>query len=185
MATIQLDIERFIFRTGKNPWMAEGRRYLPPSEGGMGAINIVTYAQSLRCSWYKRIKSGLWSNILTSKVSNKENCCFIIRKDIHSMHISILPIADAFEALQKKFLKDKGNTARLNTPLDQIELIEQRPATRTAIAKMSKSTKTTHSFLSKKGNIFEITGAMLTTKESLSRDMGNTWCRQSTIFKEM
>jgi hypothetical protein len=55
MATIQLDIDRFIFRTGKNPWMAEGRRYLPPSEGGMGAINIVTYAQSLRCSWYKRI----------------------------------------------------------------------------------------------------------------------------------
>ena len=52
---IQLDIDRFIFRTGKNPWMAEGRRYLPPSEGGIGAINIKTYAQSLRCSWYKRI----------------------------------------------------------------------------------------------------------------------------------
>ena len=112
MATMQLDIDRFIFRTGKNP-----------SEGGMGAINIVTYAQSLRCSWYKRINGGLWSNILISKVNNKENCCFIRRKDIHFMHILILPIVVAFEELQKKFLKDKGNTARLNTPLDQIELI--------------------------------------------------------------
>ena len=42
MATIQLDIDRFIFRTGKNPWTAKERRYLPPSEGGMGAINIET-----------------------------------------------------------------------------------------------------------------------------------------------
>ena len=85
MAIIQLDIDRFIFRMGENPWMAEGRRYLPPSEVGMGAINIVTYAQSLRCSWYKRIKSGPWSNILSSKVSNKENYCFIRRKDIQGV----------------------------------------------------------------------------------------------------
>jgi hypothetical protein len=70
-------------------------------------------------------KNGLWANILTSKVSKKENCCFIRRKDIHVMHISILPIVDAFEALQKKFLKEKGNTARMNTPLDQLELIVQ------------------------------------------------------------
>ena len=80
---MQLDIDRFIFRTGKNPLMAESRLYLPPSDGGIGAINIKTYAQSLRCSWYKRIKTGLWSDILMSKVENKENCCFIKRKDIH------------------------------------------------------------------------------------------------------
>ena len=135
----------------------------------MGAINIVTYAQSRRCSWYKRIKSGLWSNILTSKVSNKENCCFIRRKDIHWMHISILPIVGAFEELQKKFLKDKGNTARLNTPLDQIELIEQRPATRTAKAKISTPTKTTQPFLFKHGNICEITGAMLLLRRACTQ----------------
>ena len=90
---IQLDIDRFIFRTGKNPWMAEGRRYLPSSEGGIGAIDIKTYAQSLRCSWYKGIKTGLWSNILMAKVKDKENCCFIL--------ILILPIVMAFEELQK------------------------------------------------------------------------------------
>ena len=59
MKTMQEDIDRFIFRTGKNPWMAKDRRYLPPKEGGMGAINITIYANSLRCSWYKRINSGL------------------------------------------------------------------------------------------------------------------------------
>ena len=61
---IKTDIDRFIFRTGKDPWMAESRRYLPLSEGGIGAIDINTFARSLRCSWYKRIKIGLWSDIL-------------------------------------------------------------------------------------------------------------------------
>ena len=133
----------------------------------MGAINIDTYAKSLRCSWYKRIKDGLWAKILTSKVNKPENSCYIRRKDIHAMHISILPIVDAFEELQKKFLKDVGNNARMNTPLDQLELIIQRPATRTAKVKMAKPTKTTHPFLFSRGKICEITGAMLTTKDSL------------------
>ena len=52
ISTIQENIDRFIFRTNKNPWMAEDKRYLPPNEGGMGAINIKTYANSLRCSWF-------------------------------------------------------------------------------------------------------------------------------------
>ena len=55
----------------------------------------------------------------------------------------------------------------MNTPLDQIEPIEQTPATRTVKAKMSTPTKTTHPFLFKHGNICEITGPMLTTEESL------------------
>jgi hypothetical protein len=104
MKTMQEDIDRFIFRTGKNPWMSKDRRYLPPNEGGMGAINITIYANSLRCSWYKRIDSGLWSAILMAKVDKKENCCFIRPKDIHNMHISIMPIVKACEALQAKFL---------------------------------------------------------------------------------
>ena len=124
MKTMQEDIDRFIFRTGKNPWMAKDRRYLPPNEGGMGAINITIYANSLRCSWYKRINSGLWSDILMAKVEKKENCCFIRPKDIHQMHISILPIVKAFEALQAKFLEEGGTTARLNTPLDQLAPIK-------------------------------------------------------------
>ena len=37
-------IANFIFRMGKQPWMAEKRRYLPPKEGGMGCINLKTYA---------------------------------------------------------------------------------------------------------------------------------------------
>ena len=40
MKTMQDDIDKFIFRTGKNLWMAENKRYLPPKEGGMGCINL-------------------------------------------------------------------------------------------------------------------------------------------------
>ena len=124
MKTIQTDIDRFIFRTGGDPWMSVKRRYLPPSEGGMGAINIETYANSLRCSWYKRIKSGLWSNILLAKVNDEKNVCYIQTKDIHKMHISILPIVKAFEALQSNYIMLKGDKARMNTPLDQLALVK-------------------------------------------------------------
>ena len=60
-----------------------------------------------------------------AKVKDKENCCFIRRKYIHFMHISILPIVSVFEELQNNILKDKGNTARMHIPLEQLDLIEQ------------------------------------------------------------
>ena len=56
----------------------------------------------------------------------------------------------------------------MNTPLDQLEIIEQKPATRTTKAKMAKPTKTTHPFLFKKNKICEITGAMMATSASLN-----------------
>ena len=107
MKTMQDDIDKFIFRTGKNPWMAENRRYLPPKDGGMGCINLTSYANALRCSWYKRLSSsnGLWSDILQGKIANKENACFIRPSDIHTLHISILPIVKAFEELVNKMEK--------------------------------------------------------------------------------
>jgi hypothetical protein len=64
-------------------------------------------------------KSGLWSDILLSKVTDKNNSCFIRRKDIHFMNIAIIPIVKAFEEIQSKKLEDKGNTAGIHTPLDQ------------------------------------------------------------------
>jgi hypothetical protein len=106
MKTRQEDIDRFIFRTGKNPWMAKDRRYLQTNKGGMGAIKITIYANSLRCSWYKRINCGFWSDILMAKVYKKENCCFIRSKGIHQIHRSILPVVKAFEALHAKFLEE-------------------------------------------------------------------------------
>ena len=151
------------------PWMSTKRRYLPPTEGGMGAINIETYANSLRCSWYKRIKSGLWSNILLSKVEDSKNCCFIQTKDIHKMHISILPIVKAFEALQLNFLEVKGNSARMNTPLDQLALIKNTAARRRN-QECSKPTKTTHPNIFKDGKICEITGKELTTPDTVYTD---------------
>ena len=119
-----------------------------------------------------------------SKVESKENCCFIKRKDIHFMHISILQIVTAFEELQKKFLQDKGDTASMNTPLDLLEILEQRPATRTSKAKMARPTKTTHLFLFRKDRVFEITGAMVTTKDTLCTAQPKLKTGQETLIGE-
>ena len=136
--------------------MAKDRRYLPPIEGGMGAINIKIYANSLRNSWYNRIKTGLWSDILKAKVENLENACFVRAKDIHKMHISIAPIVRAFESLNTNFLEHGNIQVRMNTPLDQLPLIKTK-ARKSGKVKYSNPTRTTHPFLYKKGKICELT----------------------------
>ena len=146
--------------------MSVKRRYLPPSEGCMGAVNIETYANFPRYSWYKRIKTGLWSNILLAKVDDARNCCYIQTKDIHKMHISILPIVKAFETLQTNFTVMKGNSARMNTPLDQLALIKQNNVRRRNL-EGSKPMKTTHPNLFKNGKICKITGKDLSTPDRL------------------
>ena len=49
------------------------RIHIPTELGGLGAIKLETYATSLRCSWYKRVKSGLLTEIMMAKVNTKEN----------------------------------------------------------------------------------------------------------------
>ena len=136
---------------------------------GMGAVNIETYANSLRCSWFKRIKSGFWSKILLAKVENSRNCCFIQTKDIHKMHISIIPIVKAFEALQSAFLEVRGNCARINTPLDQLALIRNNTVRRRN-QDGAKPTKTTHPNIFKTGNICEISGNDLSVPNTVYTD---------------
>ena len=58
LSEIQTDIDAFILKTNNN-WISKDRIHLPPEQGGLGAIKLETYATSLRCSWYKRLKSGL------------------------------------------------------------------------------------------------------------------------------
>ena len=82
------------------------------------------------------------------------------------MHISIIPIVKAFEALQSNFLEVKGNSARINTPLDQLALIKQNNARRRN-PEGSKPTKTTHPIIFKNGNIREITGKDLTVPNTV------------------
>ena len=103
---------------------------------------------------------------MKAKVENLGNCCFIKPKDIHKMHISITPIAKAFECLNTKFLEQGNSTVKLNTPLDQLPLIKTT-ATRTRKEQYSNPTRTTHPFLFKKGKICEITGSMLTNPGTL------------------
>ena len=55
LTEIQTDIDAFILKTNSN-WISKDRIHLPPEQGGLGAIKLETYATSLRCSWYKRLK---------------------------------------------------------------------------------------------------------------------------------
>ena len=50
---IQEEIDKFSLKT-KIPWMSKDRLYSDPDKGGLGTINLETYATSLRCSWYTR-----------------------------------------------------------------------------------------------------------------------------------
>ena len=130
-------------------------------------INLTSYANALRCSWYKRLSNsnGLWSNILQGKIANKENACFIRPRDIHPLHISILPIVKAFEELVNKVGEIGGGTVKMNMPLDQLPLLK-KPPSRAGKILLTKPTKATHSFLFQNGKICELTGSMITTPES-------------------
>ena len=66
LAEIQTDIDAFILKTNNN-WISKDRIHLTPEQGGLGAVNLEIYASSLRCSWYKRLKNGLWKDILMPK----------------------------------------------------------------------------------------------------------------------
>jgi hypothetical protein len=123
IAEIQKDIDAFILKTNSN-WISKDRLHLAPEKGGLGAINLETYATSLRCSWYKRLKQGLWKDILMAKVNHKENICFIKEKYIHEMHIAIRPIVRAFENLQKCFLKTKDDLITLKKPLENSKVVK-------------------------------------------------------------
>ena len=92
MSEMQTDIDWFILKTSSN-WISKDRIHLPPELGGLGAIKLETFATS---SWYKRLKSGLWTGIMMAKVNHKENICFVKENNFHKMHISIRPISRAF-----------------------------------------------------------------------------------------
>ena len=51
-----------------------------------------------------------------SNVENKDNCCFIKRKDIHFMYISILPIVTAFDELQKVLIRQRKYSKNEHIP---------------------------------------------------------------------
>ena len=91
---------------------------MKPDKGGLGAVNLETYATSLRCSWYKRINKGLWSDIILDKVTKIEKVCFLKEIDIHPMHIAVRPIVKAWETLQNAYVEDKEPAKNLRRPLN-------------------------------------------------------------------
>ena len=120
---IQGDIDSFILKN-KTHWVSKDRIHMEPKKGGLGAINLEIYATSLRCSWYKRINSGLWSDIILDKVNKKENVCFIKENNIHKMHIAIKPIIRAWETLQSSFVENKDDLKELKRPLNNFEAVK-------------------------------------------------------------
>ena len=114
---IQNDIDSFILRS-KSHWISKDRIHLEPDKGGLGAINLETYATSLRCSWYKRINSGLWSDIILDKVTKKEKVCFLKETNIHPMHVAVRPIVRAWETLQKAFVLKREPAKELRRPFN-------------------------------------------------------------------
>ena len=91
--------------------------------GGLGAINLKGFAPSLRMAWVKRAKGGLWSDIMTTKVVNPINICYLESKDIHKMHSGIKHIVESFQevhkaykelptrfAMKRKLIKNVANT---------------------------------------------------------------------------
>ena len=91
---IQNDIDSFILRS-RSHWISKERIHMEPDKGGLGAINLETYATSLRCSWYKRINKGLWSDIILDKVMKIEKVSFLKEMDIHPIQIAVRPIVKA------------------------------------------------------------------------------------------
>ncbi len=160
LTEIQTDIDAFILKTNSN-WISKDRLHLPPEQGGLGAIKLETYAKSLRSSWYKILKNGLWNDILMAKVNHQENICFIKEKQIHPMHIAIRPIARAFETLQACFLKTKDDLITLKKPL---ETFKAAIIGRT----MKFVTEENCPYLYKKGGISEFSAFDLTNQESIA-----------------
>ena len=113
---IQNDFDSFILRS-KSHWISKDRIHLEPDKGGLGAINLETYSTSLRCSWYKRIDSGLWSDIILDKVTKKEKVCFLKETNIHPMHVAVRPIVRAWETLQNAYVSDREPAKELRRPL--------------------------------------------------------------------
>ena len=78
---IRNDIDSFILRS-RSHWVSKERIHIEPDKGGIGAINLETYATSLRYSWYKRINKGLWSDKILDKAMKVEKVCFLKENDI-------------------------------------------------------------------------------------------------------
>ena len=159
---MQNDIDSFILRSNSH-WISKERIHLDPCKGGIGAINLSTYATSLRCSWYKRVNNGLWSDILMEKVSRKENIHLVKEDDIHKMHIAVRPIARALEELQRSYHNNYREDVReLNKPLhgQKVKIRNQNLTVN----------KTNYPFLYNKNGICEISARDITDPRSTNTE---------------
>ena len=120
---IQLDIDNFVL---KGPsWISETRRYLKPSEGGIGMIDLKAYGESLRLAWIKRTGKGLWSHILKQKAGENELIHHLNPNTLGAMHDPIKPIINACKIFLDKY-KEISDENWACTPLNLLETEQQR-----------------------------------------------------------
>ena len=157
LTRMQQNINKFILKAA-NPWIAKDRIYLPMSKGGLGAINLSSFSSSLKMSWARRAvsSSGIWAQILRSKVSSNLNICYVRKDDVKPYHKALQPILGAFEAVVDKHTRNiKRNKPLLTlTPLSLIECVSRpRPRGKEIFV---KPTKASHPELFPGGRICEI-----------------------------
>ena len=122
LESMQDGINKFITRTNTS-WIAKTRIYNKQRNGGLGAINLKVYASSLIMAWVKRAKGGLWSDIMTTKVINPINICYLESKDIHKMHSGIKHIVESFQEVHTAYKDLKEDNIKMYTPLDHLKII--------------------------------------------------------------
>ena len=171
---IQGDIDSFILKN-KTHWVSKDRIHMDPKKGGLGAINLETYATSLRCSWYKRINTGLWSDIILDKVNKKENVCFIKENNIHKMHIAIKSIIRAWETLQRSLVENEDDLKEFKRPLNNFKAVKIGQA-------MKQIDETNCKFLFNKHGICEISAFDLTNVESIH---SNPKLKTNAVLEEL
>ena len=168
LGSMQESINKFVTRTNTS-WIAKTRIYNKPKNGGLGAINLQVYASSLRMAWVKRAKEGLWSNILTAKVVNPINICYLEGKDIHKMHSGVRHIVESFQEVHTAYKLLPDDNIKMNTPLDHLKKIIRinGPRIRNGGMKMGSPTLANAPYLFNEKGRCEIKLKDLATHESL------------------
>ena len=120
-------------------------------------------------AWVKRAKGGLWSDIMTVKVMNPMNICYLECKDIHRMHVGIKHVIESFEEVHKAYKDQKDDNIKMYTPMDHLQIIRiNGPRIRNNGTKMGKPTQENAPYLFNSKGRCEVKLKDLATPESLA-----------------
>ena len=70
----------------------------------------------------KRAKGGPWSDIMTVKVINPENICYLESTDIHKMYLGIRQVVESFEEVHEAFKNQNNDNVKMHTQLNHLSI---------------------------------------------------------------